>query len=166
MDRLTTDLLREACRIFLPLAYPGDDNAIPDKKRCFLHLPAGESVSACLARDLAVSDCCQVLRKDGKQHALLVRLGCVHYAHLKLKVQRLDDEQGEIWVFAVDTHDGFSKTRSLPPPNHPDAPAWMHLQLQNGALKGQIEDAWEKAGLWTFKGLLRRDLAQCPPSPA
>jgi hypothetical protein len=164
MERLTTDLLGQACRIFLPLAYPGDEGTIPAKKRCFLQLPAGESMLTRLTRDPAVGECCQVLHKDGKKNALLVRLGCVHYPHLKLKVQCLNDDQGDIWVFAVDTHDAFSKTSFLPPADHPDRVAWEALQLKNGALKAQIEAAWEQAGLWTFKGLLRRDLANCQPS--
>ena len=164
MKRLTTDLLGQACRVFLPLAYPAGENAMPVKRRCFLHLPGGETVLAYLGRDTVANECCQVLHRNGQEHALLVRLGCAHYPHLKLKVQRLQDELDDIWVFAVDTHDAFSKTSFLPPPDHPEGPAWTNLQLQNGALKEQIEAAWEQAGLWTFKGLLRRDLGQGPPA--
>jgi hypothetical protein len=36
----------------------------------------------------------------------------------------------------------------------------MELQTANRRLKEQIESAWEEAGLLTFNGLLRRELAR------
>jgi hypothetical protein len=164
MHRLTTDLMSRACRVFLPLAYAGNDGGIPLKKRCLLNLPPDQSMIAHLATDAAVSDCCQVLREDGKLRALWLRLGCRHYPHLKLKVQLLDHEQGDVWLLSVDTHDSFSKNCFLPPPGHPDAETWMQLQAQNAALKVRIEQAWDQAGLATFNSLLRRDLDQRRPS--
>jgi hypothetical protein len=158
MRRLTTDLLGQACQIFLSLAYPGNNGTVPVKKRCFLNLPAGQCMFAHLANDPAVNECCQAQGMDGDKQALLVRLGCAHYPYLKLKVQRISHKQGDVWVFSVDTHDSFSKTSFMPPPGHPEAPAWMALQMQNAALKERIEAAWEQAGLMTFNGLLRRDL--------
>jgi hypothetical protein len=164
MHRLTTDLVSQACRVFLAVAYDGNDGAIPVKKRCFLSRPADEGLAAYLAGNAAMNECCQTVCKDGQVRALLVRLGCPHYPHLKLKAQLIDHEQGELWLFSVDTHDSFSKTCFLPPPGHPDAAAWMQLQAQNAALKERIEAAWEQAGLTTFNSLLRRDLDQRRPS--
>lgn len=160
MHRLTTDLIGRACKVFLPLAYPDGDAAIPAKKRCFLCLPADADFFAQLAATPAIGECCQVVRRQDRVQALLIRLGSRHYPHLKMKVQLLDHEQGDLWLFSVDTHDAFSKTAFLPPRDHPEAAAWMLLQTQNAAIKERIEAALEQAGLETFNSLLRRDLGQ------
>jgi hypothetical protein len=165
MQRLTTDQVVQACRLFLPLAYCAEAS-IPAKRRCFLDLPAGEDMFAYLAGNAAANEWCQVVGKDGQVQALLIRLGCSHYPNLKLKIQRVNHDLGPEWLFSVDTHDAFSKTSFLPPPNHPEAAAWMELQKRNTALKECIEAAWERAGLATFNGLLRRDLEPGRPSLA
>jgi hypothetical protein len=164
MHRLTTDLLSQACRIFLTAAYPGGEGAVPAKKRGFLSLPAGQSLLDLLPDHAALNECCQVLRKNGDIRAVLVRLGASHYPHLKLKAQLVDHDQGDLWLFSVDTHDAFTQTCFLPPPGHPEAAAWAQLQAQNAVLKERIEAAWDKAGLMTFNSLLRRDLDQRRPS--
>src|SRR5437660_3695892 len=166
MHRLTTDLISQACRVFLPLAYPGGEAAIPARKRPLLELPPGQEILSHLAGDPAVRESCQVVSaKGGGVRALLVRLGCAHFPHLKLKAQLLAHEQGDLWLFSVDTHDAFSSSSFLPPPGHPDAAKWQQLQCANAALKQCIEAAWEQAGLMTFNALLRRDLDQSgPPS--
>jgi hypothetical protein len=167
MHRLTTDLIGDVCRIFLRLAYPGDDNAVPVKKRCFLNLPAEQPMLTYMTTDAAIHESCQVQHdKDGNVNTLLARLGCCHYPHLKLQAKLIDQARGGIWLFSVDTHDAFSKTCFLPPPGHPDAAAWKQIQAQNVALKERIEAAWEQAGVATFNGLLRRDLDGSGPSPS
>jgi hypothetical protein len=166
MHRLTTDLVGQACRIFLPLAYAGGVGAVPAGKRCFLNLPAGQCMLAHLAADATIRDCCQVVRKGPEARGLLMRLGCSHFPHLKQKVQLVNHERGDLWLFSVDTHDAFSQTCFLPPPGDPEAAAWLHLQMKNVVLKQRIEAAWEQAGLETFNSLLRRDLEQCRPSIA
>ena len=165
MHRLTTDLISQACRVFVSLAYPGGEAAIPARKRPLLELPPGQEMLKHLAGDPAVRECCQVVSaKGGGVKALLIRLGCAHFPHLKLKAQLLNHEQGDLWLFSVDTHDAFSSTSFLPPPGHPDAAKWQQLQCANAALKERIEAAWEKSGLMTFNALLRRDLDQSGPS--
>jgi hypothetical protein len=166
MQCLTTDLIRQACSIFLPLAYPGGDGAVPAKKQGLLNLPRGLDLLDHLSADAATRDCCQlVFGKTGSVRAVLFRLGCTHYPHLKLKVQLVDHDQGAVWLVGVDTHDAYSPTSFLPPPGHPDVAAWATLQAANAALKERIEAAWDQAGLTTFNGLLRRDLNKPPPSP-
>jgi len=165
MHRLTTDLISQACRVFLPLAYPGGEAAIPARKRPLLDLPPGQAILAYLPTDPAVRECCQIVSaKTGGVRSLLIRLGCAHYPHLKLKAQLVHHDQGDLWLFSVDTHDAFSATSFLPPPGHPDGARWAELQTANASVKGRIEAAWEQAGLMTFNGLLRRDLDQAGPS--
>jgi hypothetical protein len=167
MQCLTTDLMGQACKIFLTLAYPGGEAAIPAAKRHLLGLPAGLMMLDHLDGDPVTRGFCQVApAKTADIRLLLLRLGCRHYPNLKLKAQLIDDDpQGEgAWLFSVDTHDGFSSTSFLPPPDHPEAAAWLKIQADNVALKQQIEAAWEQAGLLTFNGLLRRDLPKAHPS--
>jgi len=167
MQRLTTDLISQACRVFLGLAYPGGETQIPPAKRHVLLLPSGLPILDYVASDAAMQSFCQTEQgKISGGKILLVRLGCVHYPNLKLKVQLpAGDPQGE-WVFSVDTHDAFSSTSFLPPPDHPDAERWTAMQAANVALKEKIESAWEQAGLLTFNGLLRRDLPGARPFPS
>src|SRR5947207_3248312 len=146
MKGLDTALLRQACHIFLTLAYPDGDGSIPAPRRALLHL----SVDAPLEKWLTPPICQPVLGEGGVQ-GYAWRLGCRHFPHLKLRATNQD--HGESWVFSVDTHDAVRVG-----PNHPDAPRWAQLQQANQRLKEQIERAWEAAGLLTFDALLRRDL--------
>jgi hypothetical protein len=165
MQRLTTDLISQASRIFLSLAYPGGEEAIPARRRLMLTLPPDQSMADQIAADPALRDCCQALPgKNGGVRAVLVRLGCTHYPHLKLKAHLCEDDAGGVWIFAVDTHDAFSKSSFMPPAGHPDASNWAQLQTANAALKVKIEAAWEDAGILTFNALLRRELESARPS--
>jgi hypothetical protein len=166
MQRLTTDLVCQACRIFLETAYPGGESAVPPRKRLLLEMPAEQVMLTYVEQTPVLKDCCQVTRsKTGEPRALLIRLGCCHYPHLKMKAQLVNHDGGTEWLFSVDTHDGFSAQHFLPPPDHPEADAWTKMQQANAALKQRIEAAWEKAGLTTFNALLRRDLQSDRPSP-
>jgi hypothetical protein len=166
MHRLTTDLVSQACRIFFAEAYCGGESTIPPRRRLLLEMQPGQEMLPYLEATPALKESCQVVTgKNGCARALLIRLGCNHYPHLKLKTQLIDHEGGDEWLFSVDTHDGFSATNFLPPPDHPDAAAWMEMQHANAALKQRIEAAWEEAGLMTFNALLRRDLQADRPAP-
>ena len=166
MHRLTTDLVSQACRLFLAEAYCGGESTIPPRRRLLLEMESGQEMLPYLESAPGLKECCQVVTaKNGGVRALLIRLGCNHYPHLKLKAQLIDHESGSEWLFSVDTHDGFSATNFLPPPDHPDAAAWTEMQHANAALKQRIETAWEQAGLTTFNALLRRDLQADRPAP-
>jgi hypothetical protein len=159
MQRLTTDQIDKACRIFVSLAYPAGETTIPINKRHMLKLPPGLSIVDHLNVDSTARGCCQLLpSKAGPATVLLVRLGCCHYPNLKLKAQLVEDENGCEWLFTVDTHDAFSASCFLPPEEHPEHAAWVALQTANATLKCKIEAAWDEAGLLTFNGLLRREL--------
>src|SRR5262249_1087270 len=144
MKGLSTALLREACRIFLAHAYPEGEATIPAPRRVYLHLE--DELESWLAPPL-----CQPFHMDDGVCGYAWRLGCRHFPHLKLRATNQD--HGESWVFSVDTHDAVRLE-----PNHPDAAHWAQLQQANQQLKEEIEQAWEAAGLLTFRGLLRRDL--------
>src|SRR4051812_46417641 len=142
MQCLTTDLVSQACRIFLALAYPAGESAIPAKKRILLGLPSCLDIFEFMGNEPAMLDCCQsVCSATGESRALLIRVGCKHYPHLKLKAQLVGEEEKREWLFSVDTHDAYSSTTFLPPPDHPDAGAWRTVQAANVALKEKIEAA-------------------------
>jgi len=44
MHRLTTDLVSQACAIFLSHAYPGGESTIPPRKRLLLELQPGQEM--------------------------------------------------------------------------------------------------------------------------
>jgi len=159
MADLTTAQLRQACQIFMDLAYPDGPSAIPVKKRAYYEmdteLPLADYLhpsprAAGIAQDLST--------RRGGAFGYEFRLGCAGFMHLKLQAQRMERSDGTAWVFSVDTHDAFSSTSIQPPRDHPDAPRWLALQEANRQLKDQIEDELEQAGFVTFKSLLRVDL--------
>ncbi len=159
MAELSTAVLRQACRLFMDLAYPDGPATIPPKKRVYFDIAAERPLHELLppAPDAAgvVQELCN--RKDGPR-GYEFRLGSAHFMHLKLRVQLMEHRGESVWVFTVDTHDAFSRNSVQPPPDHPDAPRWLALQDANRDLKERIEDQLEQSGLLTFKSLLRGDL--------
>ena len=166
MPGLCADLLGQACRIFLRLAYPSGESGIPATKRAYLDISDEPDWEPLLKPPV-----CQVLPRltclgdpsfdplpgSGKGQeeragirGYAFRLGSHVFPHLKLQVVGQSD--GEL-VFSVDTHDQVRV-----PLGHPDAAAWAQVQAANRQLKEEIEHAWEAAGLLTFNALLRREL--------
>jgi hypothetical protein len=145
--------------MFMELAYPGGPATIPPKKRAYFtidpdrpltdYLPPAPDAAG-IAQDMAA-------RKAGPC-GYEFRLGSAHFPHMKLRVQAMENHNEPIWVWTVDTHDAFSRTSVQPPPDHPDAAAWLALQDANRRLKDRIEEELEQAGFPTFKSLLRGDL--------
>jgi hypothetical protein len=159
MTELSTALLSQACNLFMELAYPDGPTTMPAKKRAYFQIDPARPVTdflppapdaASIAKDLST-------RKDGPR-GYEFRLGSVHFPHLKLHIQRMEHRGDTVWIFAVDTHDAFSRHAVQPPADHPEAAAWTALQDRNRELKERIEDEFEHAGLLTFKSLLRSDL--------
>jgi hypothetical protein len=161
MPLLSTPLLARACRIFLSTAY-ADRASIPERKRVYNEIRDEEPIENYLTPAPVASGVCQKLAED----CYTFRLGSKHYANLKLKVQCVANGGVCQCVFAVDTHDSFSKELLQPPADHPDAAAWLALQAANRALKEQIETAWDAAGILTHNGLLRDELAATAPAAA
>ena len=153
MPLLSTSLLASACRIFLDAAY-ADEASIPEHKRPYGRIPADGMIADYLPPALQALGICQKLGDDW----YTFRLGSARYANLKMKVQCVAEGGVCHCVFAVDTHDAFSKEMSQPPPGHPDAAAWKDLQVANRALKEKIEAGWDAAGILTHNGLLRTEL--------
>jgi len=150
MKGLTTALLGRACHIFLDVAYPDGEDAIPPLKRAYRHLTADTPLEVCLAGPV----CQAIPPREGGGADYAFRLGCASYPHLKMQV--VDCDNRATWVFSVNTHD----TMLPSDPNHPDAPAIKKLQESNRQLKLEIEAAWEKEGVLTFNKLLRDQLDQ------
>jgi hypothetical protein len=148
MKGLTTILLERACRIFLEQAYPLGPATIPPPKNSFFTLDVAQPVESVLVPPV----CQPLLRRDGGLRGYALRLGSMLHPHFKLQI--VDHDEGDC-VFGVDTHDGFSLD-----PSQPEADRWAELQAGNRRLKEEIERAWEEAGLLTFNGLLRRELAR------
>jgi hypothetical protein len=159
MTELSTALLGQACRTFMELAYPSGPETIPPKKRVYFDLDADRPVTDYLPPAPQAGGIVQDLSTcKGGRIGYEFRLGSAHFPHLKLRVLRMERRGGHVWVYAVDTHDAFSRTCAQPPPDHPDAVAWLAIQDANRQLKDRIEDAFEQAGFVTFKSLLRDDL--------
>jgi len=154
MPLLSTPLLAPACRIFMDLAYPDGAPSIPEHKRPYCHIPDGARTDDYLCPAPQAQGICQKLADD----CYTFRLGSKGYANLKMKVQCVVEGRACHCVFAVDTHDAFSKEHTQPPADHPDAAAWLELQSANRALKEKIEAAWDAAGILTHNGLLRAEL--------
>lgn len=83
---------------------------------------------------------------------LALRLGNRFYPHMKLAIEPCPDGQGVL--FRADTHD----KHCCPPPTSREYPAFCQLMDQNQKLAQQIEAAWEREHLTTFKSYLREDL--------
>ena len=155
MAELSATLLRQACRLFMDLSYPGGPATMPPKKRAYYEMDAARPLADYLPPSPAA---CGIVQELSNRCGYDIRLGSAQFIHLKLRVLRMEHRGDRVWVFTVDTHDAFSRTSVAPPPDHPDAPAWLALQEANRQLKDRIEDEWEQAGLQTFKSMLRRDL--------
>ena len=160
MHRLTTLLVGRACRLFLDLAYPDGPDSIPANKRIYYDLPADQGLDQFIPPAPAALGVCQgVAAAQSCQGGFAFRLGSAHFPHLKLKVLLMEEEnKGTTWVYVVDTHDAFARDRRQPPPDHPDAQAWLQLQEVNRRLKEQIETVLETAGFVTFNRLLKQEL--------
>ncbi|MGF1581304.1 MAG: hypothetical protein ACFCD0_18225 [Gemmataceae bacterium] len=159
MVGLTTDILAEACRIFLSLAYPDGLERIPEDKLVYLDLPPNQLLSEYHANFPLPASTFRLLHdNNGDEAGVELRLGRKGFPHLKMNVRRVDNFPDGMWVFSVNTHDKFSDEHYLPPPDHPEADAWREMQETNARYKAAIETAWEAAGFLTFKAVLRLGL--------
>lgn len=150
MNGLTPELLSQACRTFLALAYPGGEGTIAPNRRPFLTIPLDQPLAAWLG----TQPLCERLRTpEGATRGYALRLGSAHFPHLKLQVT--DHDNGRACVFAVDTHDVLGCSVSAE-----EAALWTRLQTENRKLKERVEREWERQGFLTFNGLLRRGLTK------
>lgn len=90
----------------------------------------------------------------GQGEWFAIRLGNEIYPHMKLKIVFLPLQR--LWLYSVDSHDTFLHA----PDGSSDADGLTELKAHNAALAGDIETAWDRAGLLTAKGLLRLKIKQ------
>lgn len=163
MPQLTTQELASACRIFMDMAYP-DAQIIPTIKRFYYEMAPESPLADFLPPSKGALGVCQDLsRRAGGLVGYEFRLGSAVYSNLKLRIQLVDLHQREVWVYSVDTHDGFHQAPQYLSPD--EAEAWRKLVEHNRLLKHQIEEALALAGFVTPTRLLRIDLT-APTSPS
>jgi hypothetical protein len=157
VESLTTRALAEACRVFMAQAYPGGAESIPANKQLYNAISLDRPIEDFLPPATGATCVCQDLSKrSGGLIGYEFRLGSAHYPHLKLRVQLVDCHDQKIWVYSVDTHDGFHRATQFL--NDDEAAAWRDLVERNRTLKHQIEEALGRAGFITPVRLLRIDL--------
>src|SRR2546428_761302 len=83
-----------------------------------------------------------------------LRLGNRFYPHMKLVIERAPD--GRSYLLRADTHDKHVQVN----PGSPDYAAFSELVKTNQSMASEIESAWERQDLPTFKQFLRADLAR------
>lgn len=84
----------------------------------------------------------------------VLRLGNYAYPHMKMIIERAPVGNGHL--FRADTHDEHVR----PAPGTRDAELYSKLVIQNQQIADNIDAAWDKAGVPTFKALLREDLSR------
>lgn len=156
VTELATRDLGAACRIFMDLAYPDGARTIPANKLPFYEMPAERSLVELLPpAPLSVGVSKTLSRNVGGSFGYEFRLGSLTYPHLKLRVETMDLHEREVWVYSVDTHDGFGRAAQM---IEADAIEWRALVERNRQLKLAIEQALAKAGYLTPAAVLRFDL--------
>lgn len=157
-----TDLVT-ACRVFVALAYPGGAATIPTDKQNYLEISPDGTIDDFLPPSPAASPICVPLSKrPGGLVGYEFRLGSASYPHLKLRIQQIELHGQLVFVYSVDTHDGFDKATQFMNPE--EIAKWRTLVDGNRRLKKEIEDALARAGFITPIRLLRIDLTG-PGSP-
>jgi hypothetical protein len=146
----TPQEVRRAAEIYIEHAYEG--NGPPEQARAFLPPEGDFDVAEWLAgemiqRDPPKGDIASLKTAD-------VRLGNAAYPNMKLRLARLPNDPG--FVFVVDSHDAILQA----PPGSPDAAMLEELKAHNAKLNDAILVAWDAAGLPTERNYLRRKLQQ------
>jgi hypothetical protein len=141
---LRVDLLRQAARLYVDLAYPS--GVIPDVVRRRLDWPDGGRADELLTRPPFE----RAGKAPGQQSPIYaLRLGNHRYPHMKLQIQPWPNEAG--FMLSVNTHDQVMGVNL----SETDAQVFRDLQAENQRLKEAIEQAWDQAGLPTFLRYLR-----------
>ena len=162
MVALTTPELARACRCFMEAGYPDGVATIPASKRAYFDMAPERAIGDYLTPAPLAVGVCQELTAD---KSLVVgyefRLGSATYPHLKLRVQRMEVHHGEVWVYSVNTHDGFHQATKYLSAEETDA--WRAMVEHNRSLKHRIEENLALAGYLTPKNLLQIDLPEPKP---
>jgi len=154
MTPLDSELVGKACRVFMTLAYPKGESSIPARKLPYFAIgPSAPLADLLPPAEKATGIAREVTGPKGELSGYEFRLGSSHFAHLKLRVQWVDNQHGPSWIFMVDTHDHFPRLDT-----DANEAEWRQLQQLNRQMKEQIEAALEQAGVTTPNKLLRDGL--------
>ena len=151
MLQLSWDMLRDAIATYVKHAYP--NGQVPEVVQQRIALDTSRPISELLGVppfENYVTDApfhCTV-------HAL--RLGAVHYPHLKMEIRPFTNHAG--FILWVNTHDQFIS----PDAKMPDADRWREVIRRNRDLKQAVERAWAEANLPTFTTAMQEDLDSKP----
>lgn len=151
---LRVDVLRQAVRSYLGLAYPGVEPPASVRRR--LDWVAGAEAGGGTDAE-ALLNAPPFERagegRSGGSSVYALRLGNARYPHMKMQVRPWPNPAG--FLLSVNTHD---QVLALDPAAN-DVPAFRELQAENQRLKEQIEQLWDEQGLPTFLRYLREYLA-------
>jgi len=148
LREFTLDMLDAAMRLYLSRAYPNGN--VPEKVRERADLSAARTLRDALASPAA--ETFELRGRPGFIEKYRWRLGNTFYPHMKLGLECCSETDD--FIFNVDTHD-----RELEPGSPLARQAgYRELVLRNGALKCDIEAAWDAAGLPTFRGQIARHI--------
>lgn len=145
MEGLTASQMSQAVHIYVSIAYSSGN--VPENRRQFAESAADLS----LEQFWNLKGVERLPSKPGGEAGYALRIGNVHYPHMKLTIQPYDGPPG--FVFGVDSHDQFKLTA-----DSPELAAVKELQDKNAQIARSIVTAWEEVGLPTQSGLLRRYL--------
>ncbi|MGA2496429.1 MAG: hypothetical protein ABSH20_01735 [Tepidisphaeraceae bacterium] len=152
--RPTPQQVWAAVDVYLRAAYPGEPpSAIRARMETLHSMPPEEFYES------------SVFEKDAVAYPprYRLRLGNCFYPHMKLVIDRAPDGRGHL--FRADTHDDHC----CPEPGSRDFSELIDLMEKNRDISRQVESAWEKKGIPTFRTYLKADLARrtaASPAPA
>jgi hypothetical protein len=146
MISIPADVLQRAITVYLGLAYPAGAPAALETRLA--------PIRALAPTDTVPEDLLEPETSTGT-HGFALRLGQPLYPHMKLIIETTPSCGGaNELLLRVDTHDRHLHA----PEGSPDA-AWLaSIRASNKQLTEQIEAAWSRAQLPTFKDYLRRQL--------
>ena len=141
---LRLDLLRNAAKIYLGLAYPsGVIPKVVERRLVWRAVSTAEEL-------LSSAPFERVGKAPGRPASVYaLRLGNHRYPHMKLQIQPWPNIAG--FMLSVNSHDQVSGLNM----GAEGAQAFRELQAENQRLKEGIEQAWDDAGLPTFLRYLR-----------
>jgi hypothetical protein len=141
----------------MDLAYPGGATTIVAERLPYYEMAADRPLEEYVPpAKLALGVCQKLSPRPGVICGYEFRLGSTAHKHLKLRVQCMPVQFREVWVYSVDTHDGFLQATHHP--NAEEAAAARLMVEQNRQLKYVIEQALSQAGFMTPKNLLQLEL--------
>lgn len=152
----SVELLREAARIYLGVAYPGGAPAaatarLPPWVTDTSHSASSDDLAAWMGSDAVEREPPDAPAAEAR--ALSIRLGNSAYPHMKLRMSR--PPRHDELLFSVDSHDGFLTARA-----EADAGPLEELKRHNAELAREIHARWAEAGVPTEGAWLRAKVAE------